>query len=243
MTKLFFSAACVAAGLCGYLSSSNGGGNDTKFINTLVRKVLDLLRYTKFALDGTDFSDDDHELVREAWLTAQAIASDDVSKISEHLDDLRKRYQRHPLTLRQYVTKIKVFYGWFYGWFPLGMSDYTIEAHDKVKLDTTLRHLSSYYYKLGKKVVMQGKQSIEEKVSCRTWPENGFQDLLDALAPHVEKILAMEPNSIVTDDADYKYFVKVMVCALYGHGVQGRVGGVKSILLSQAQFLIEGGTW
>ena len=238
-----FSAACVATGLVTFLASANGGSKDPKYIKQLVQKMLDLLRYTKHALDGTSFSMDDDELVQEAWSTAQAIASTDVTKILEHLEDLRARYRRSPLTLRQYAVLYKVFYGWFFGWFPAGVSgEYSIGAQDRIRLDATLKQLSSHYLKLGKTESRADKQSVEQMVSSRTWPENGFKSLMDALIPHIETILAMDPESIVGNDYDYNYFVRVMICALYAHGVQGRAGGVKSILLSQAEDLFEDGT-
>ena len=239
-----FAAACVAAGLCSYLASANGGGKDDTFIKTLVQKVLDLLRFTKFALDGTDFNTtDDHELAREAWSIARALASDNMAKISEHLEDLRIRYDRKALTLRSYTAVYKAFFGWFYGWFPAGKTDYAIDAQDKAKLESMLKNLSSYYFKKGRKERRGGQQSIEMMVANRTWPENGFKDLMNALIPHIKRLLAMYPAARVTRDVDYNDFVKVMICCLYGHGVQGRIGGVKSILLSQARDLFEDGSW
>jgi hypothetical protein len=236
-----FAEACFNAGLVDYLSSANGGGKNAVFINTLVRKVFDLVHFTKFKLDGTGFSDDNADFIQEAWSIVSAIAANEVTKISQHLDDLRARYKRQPLTLRFYVTLYKEFYGWFGGWFADGMQNYPIGAQDKAKLDTTLRHLSSYYHKAGKKTMQEDTQSIEEMIAKRTWPKNGFQDLKAALGPHIERILAMEPDSIVTNDTDYSYFMKIMIASFYSFGVQGRAGGVKSMLLSQAMDLIETG--
>jgi hypothetical protein len=164
-----------------------------------------------------------------------------MTTIFEHLEDLRARYRLQPLTLRLYCTLFKVWYGWHCEWSPEGKIN-PIGAQDKAKLDNTLKSIGRYYFKLSKTVKRKAHKSIEEMIACRKWPANGFQDLLAAIAPHIKRILAMDPpSSIVTSDAGYNDFMQVMVCGLYGHGVQGRVGGVKSILLSQAQDLVEDG--
>ena len=240
MVAMFVTLCVVASGLSGYLTSALGGGKTTQFVNKFTKQVLNLINSTKEALDGTGLNMvDDKVFVGEVWSTALTIATSDMTSIADHLDKLKTQGLKDS-TLRGHVGTYKLFFYWFSYVFK-GRNQYPVDAENKKMLEVVFSNLSRFYGKAYKVVRRKERQSIEEKVALKSWPEGGFEDLQMCLIPHIKALLAMDPAKIRVDEESYRHFKQVLVSGLYAFSVQGRIGGVKSILLRQAEDLIENG--
>ena len=240
MVAMFLASCVVASGLSNYLTSALGGGKTQKFVNRFAKQVLNLLSSTKEALDGTGLNMvDDKVFVGEVWSTALTIATNDMTSIADHLEELKSRGLKDN-TLRTHVTTYKLFFYWFSYVFK-GRNQYPVDAENKKMMEVVLSNLSRFYGKAAKVVRRKELQSIEEKVALKSWPEGGFEDLQTCLVPHIKALLAMDPAKIRVDEESYRHFKQVLVAGLYAFSVQGRIGGVKSILLRQAGDLIANG--
>ena len=240
MVAMFVTSCVVASGLSGYLTSALGGGKTTQFVNKFAKQVLNLLNSTKEALDGTGLNMvDDKVFVGEVWSTALTIATNDMTSIADHLDKLKTRGLKDN-TLRGHVATYKLFFYWFSYVFK-GRNQYPVDSENKKMLEVVFSNLGRFYGKAAKVVRRKERQSIEEKVALKAWPEGGFEDLQMCLIPHIKALLAMDQAKIRVDEESYRHFKQVLVSGIYAFSVQGRIGGVKSILLRQAGDLIENG--
>jgi hypothetical protein len=240
MVAMFVTSCVVAGGLSGYLTSALGGGKTTQFVNKFSKQVLNLLNSTKEALEGTGLNMvDDKVFVGEVWSTALNIATNDMTSIADHLDELKTRGLADN-TLRAHVATYKLFFYWFSYVFK-GRNQYPVDSENKKMLEVVFHNLGQFYGKAAKVVRRKERRSIEESVALKSWPEGGFEDLQKCLIPHIKALLAMDPAKIRVDEESYRHFKQVLVAGLYAFSVQGRIGGVKSILLRQAGDLIENG--
>lgn len=240
MSAMFVTSCVVASGLGSYLNSPIGGGQTKTFVNKLGKHVLNLISFTKEALDGTGLDMvDDKTFVADVWSTALIIATCETSAIADHLDALKTRGLKDN-TLRGHVATFKLFFYWFAYVFK-GKDQYPMDADDKKKLEVVFYNLSKFYGKAAKVVRRKERQSIEERVALKSWPDGGFGDLQRCLIPHIKAILAMDPNKIRINEESYRHIKQVLLAGTYSFSVQGRAGGVKSILLRQATDLIENG--
>lgn len=240
MSTMFVASCVVASGLESYLSSPIGGGQTKTFVNKLGKHVLNLISFTKEALDGTGLDMvDDNTFVADVWSTALIIATCETSRIADHLDALKTRGLKDN-TLRGHVAAFKLFFYWFAYVFK-GKDQYPMDADDKKKLEVVFFNLSKFYSKAARVVRRKERQSIEERVALKSWPEGGFGDLQRCLIPHIKALLAMDPDKIRIDEESYRHIKQVLLAGTYSFSVQGRAGGVKSILLRQAPDLIENG--
>lgn len=240
MSEMFVASCVVASGLESYLTSPIGGGQTKPFVHRLGKHVLNLISFTKEALDGTGLDMiDDKTFVADVWSTALIIATGETSAIADHLDALKTRGLKDN-TLRNHVATFKLFFYWFAYVFK-GKDQYPMDADDKKKLDVVFCNLSKFYGKAAKVVRRKERQSIEEMVALKSWPDGGFGDLQRCLIPHIKAILAMDPDKIRIDEESYRHIKQVLLAGTYSFSVQGRAGGVKSILLRQAPDLIENG--
>ena len=241
MSEMFVASCVVASGLESYLSSAIGGGQTKPFVNRLGKNVLNLISFTKEALDGTGLDMvDDKTFVADVWSTALIIATGETSAIADHLDALKTNKGLKDNTLRGHVATFKLFFYWFSYVFK-GKDQFPINTDDKKKLEVVFCNLSKFYSKAAKVVRRKERQSIEEKVALKSWPDGGFGDLQKCLIPHIKDILAMDPDKIRIDEESYRHIKQVLLAGTYSFSVQGRAGGVKSILLRQATDLIENG--
>jgi hypothetical protein len=233
---------CVLeSGLSKYLRSSIGGGKSDPFVSQLAKLVLNLLHYTKMALDGTGFTlDDDMEFVGEVWSTAWTIATSETASMADHLDDLHKNQGLKDTTLRGHVATFKLFFYWFSFVFK-HKEQYHVDSDNKKMLEVVFVNLTRYYSKKAKEDRKKNRKSIEERVAANTWPENGFEDLEKCLLPHIEALLAMDLATFKITEANYRHVKQVLISAIYALSPQGRSGGVKSMLLKQSGALIENG--
>lgn len=237
-----FTTVCVLGGFHSYLASATGGGKPAKLIESISKNVLSLLRYAKISLDGTDFTtEDEQDFVQEVWDITFAIATRHVGKIEDHLSDLKNRCKIQEFTQKLHVNHYKSYFAWFDERFEDGKLYWPFSAQDRVKLESTLRNLASFYNRKGNQMRNKRTKSIEESVADFAWPENGFHDLQTALTPHILRILKTKPELVCLDKKDYDYFMKVLICAFYSYHVNGRIGGVTSIKLSQAEDIYENG--
>jgi hypothetical protein len=240
MSAMFVESCVVASGLGSYLTSPIGGGQTKAFVHRLGKNVLNLISFTKEALDGTALDMvDDMTFVADVWSTALIIATGETSAIADHLDALKTRGLKDN-TLRTHVATFKLFFYWFAYVFK-GKDQYPMDADDKKKLEVVFGNLSKFYGKAAKVVRRKERQSIEEMVALKSWPDGGFGDLQRCLIPHIKAILAMDPDKIRIDEESYRHIKQVLLAGTYSFSVQGRAGGVKSILLRQAPDLIENG--
>ena len=240
MSTMFVASCVVASGLGSYLTSPIGGGQTKTFVNNLGKNVLNLISFTKEALDGTGLDMiDDKTFVADVWSTALIIATGETSAIADHLDALKTRGLKDN-TLRGHVSTFKLFFYWFAYVFK-GKDQYPMDTDDKKKLEVVFCNLSKFYSKAAKAVRRKERQSIEERVALKSWPDGGFVDLQRCLIPHIKAILAMDPDKIRIDEESYRHIKQVLLAGTYSFSVQGRAGGVKSILLRQATDLIENG--
>ena len=241
MSTMFVASCVVASGLGSYLTSPIGGGQTKTFVNNLGKNVLNLISFTKEALDGTGLDMvDDKTFVADVWSTALIIATGETSAIADHLDALKTNKGLKDNTLRGHVATFKLFFYWFAYVFK-GKDQFPINTDDKKKLEVVFCNLSKFYSKAAKVVRRKERQSIEEKVALKSWPDGGFGDLQKCLIPHIKDILAMDPDKIRIDEESYRHIKQVLLAGTYSFSVQGRAGGVKSILLRQAPDLIENG--
>jgi hypothetical protein len=231
----------VTSGLSNYLTSPIGGGKSASFVDKLAKQVFALLYFTKLALDGTGFNiDDDSEFVGEVWSTALAIVTGETSSIADHLENLRTKRGLKDLTFSNYICLYKLFYYWFAFVFK-DRGLYAMSDEDKRKMEVTFQNLGKFYGKAAKVVFRKSRLSIEERVALNSWPEGGYADLQLCLIPHIKALLAMDPATIRIDEESYRHIKQVLISGIYAFSVQGRIGGVKSILLRQARGLIENG--
>jgi hypothetical protein len=241
MLSMFVTICVVTSGLSNYLTSPIGGGKSASFVDKLAKQVFALLYFTKLALDGTGFNiDDDSEFVGEVWSTALAIVTGETSSIADHLENLRTKRGLKDLTFSNYICLYKLFYYWFAFVFK-DRGLYAMSDEDKRKMEVTFQNLGKFYGKAAKVVFRKSRLSIEERVALNSWPEGGYADLQLCLIPHIKALLAMDPATIRIDEESYRHIKQVLISGIYAFSVQGRIGGVKSILLRQARGLIENG--
>ena len=242
MLSMFVALGVVGSGLSSYLKSPIGGGKSAKFVDKLSKQVFALLYYTKLALDdGAGFNTkDDKEFVDEIWTTALSIVTGETESIADHFNDLRTKRGLKDNTFGSYILLYKLFYYWF-GFVFKDRAAYSMSDEAKRKIDVTFSNLSRFYGRAAKTVRRKERQTIEEKVAFKSWPENGFADLQMCVLPHIKALLAMDPKSIRIDEESYRHFLQVLLAAIYAYSVQGRIGGVQSMLLRQARDLIENG--
>ena len=146
MSTMFVASCVVASGLESYLTSPIGGGQTKTFVNNLGKNVLNLISFTKEALDGTGLDMiDDKTFVADVWSTALIIATGETSAIADHLDALKTRGLKDN-TLRGHVSTFKLFFYWFAYVFK-GKDQYPMDTDDKKKLEVVFFNLSKFYSK------------------------------------------------------------------------------------------------
>ena len=242
-----FTTVCLMAGLQSFLNTPVGGAKTKVFVESLLKKVFELLSFARVSLYGSAFfldADNDTEFGRQVWQTAHAISTDHLEKVSEHLDQLGEKTGIKHNTKMANVAKYRVFFNWNCFWSPIGKLSYPVSERDVLKLEKTLHALQNYHRREGMKSKRANTQSIDERVAALTWPENGFATLREALIPDMDILLAMgkptdEPSSFFFDERDYRRFVQVLISAFYAFAPTGRVGGLKSLIYEKGLELVK----
>jgi hypothetical protein len=105
-----FMTTCVLAGLDAFLKSPIGGGRDAKFVESLEKKVFELLLFVKIAIDGAGFiykNGQQDAFSSEVWSVVTLIATEHLDKIGLYLEDLTMRKGTKDDTKKKLVHQIK----------------------------------------------------------------------------------------------------------------------------------------
>jgi hypothetical protein len=144
-----------------------------------------------------------------------------------------------PATICHYNLDIGVLLNWFAIFRSDRNEKFKLQFTDMYALNLVTAQMGKLYHKLKNKAMAKRPQSIEDFVSVGRWPAGGMQDLYDAVISELAWLKhVIDGGNNITRDV-FNLFTQLLAASAYVGCVQGRIGAIQDLLLSQAKALFE----
>jgi hypothetical protein len=231
-----------AAGMKDYFISKNGGCRTAMFCKTVQTRVSTFLSWSFHHHNHYCSSLEPNKAIE--WLSR--VINEHYDIISLFADHLSKERLISSSTIVNYLADLNAGFQWFVMFRKDRKTVFPLTPDSLRPVDMVLKNIRRYICPLVRKEKAKSL-SVHFLIRNKKIPVGGLPALANQLLSEMDWVKSFEMttssvlNNKVIVKETYNKFMQILYCALYVFASQGRIGGIETLTLSQAEELLQDG--